>query len=410
MRGVAHIAVWLAAAIEKMDDSQAAAVAALAAATPIDLIDLQTNKVLFSSGPVVPSAPSPAAGAAAAAAPWPVAVAAPRAPPRTTIWTPKGLIQIVLPRGANPRDLEVGPLPEPLLTYMIGNRNSFDAAAPQMKELGLTPFPVDPVVVDSPPELAGCSRQQARPLGIWRAHARAWERVAASKHTGLVLEDDWTLANQSAATVKQKLLELRAMLEASEAGLAWLGTCDGGAYCATAYFLAPWLARRLLSVDPCDVGGPVDRYMRGPHGCGGKGTYCYDTPIPAGVHRGVGIFGDGWFLQNRNARAEFDGREELRVEEAADLDPERIWKKKAKPASFRSGDGDGAGGRYERQKTDDPNVPIQNASPGGMEDEDEVEDLEPEEAKWLDLEPEEDGTLRMPDRPLAPTGLPHFRK
>ena len=47
MRGVAHIAVWLAAAIEKTDDSQAAAVAALAAATPIDLIDLQTNKVVF---------------------------------------------------------------------------------------------------------------------------------------------------------------------------------------------------------------------------------------------------------------------------------------------------------------------------------------------------------------------------
>ena len=45
-----------------------------------------------------------------------------------------------------------------------------------------------------------------------------------------------------------------------------------------------------------------------------------------------------------------------------------------------------------------------------MEDEDEVEDLEPEETKWLDLEPEEDGTLRMPDRPLAPIGLPHFRK
>ena len=44
------------------------------------------------------------------------------------------------------------------------------------------------------------------------------------------------------------------------------------------------------------------------------------------------------------------------------------------------------------------------------EDEDEVEDLEPEDTKWLDLEPEEDGTLRMPDRPLAPTGLPHFRK
>ena len=61
--------------------------------------------------------------------------------------------------------------------------------------------------------------------------------------------------------------------------------------------------------------------MRGPHGCGRKGTYCYDTPISVGAHRGVGIFGDGWFLQNRNARAEVDGREELRVDTADYTDP-----------------------------------------------------------------------------------------
>ena len=108
-----------------------------------------------------------------------------------------------------------------------------------------------------------------------RSHRDAWKRIAAGERIGLVLEADWTIANQSAHVLKHDFRRLVSTMHLDDIDLMWAGKCEI-VYCTTAYFVKPAAAKILAESSMCDKHLALDHFM--PHECGRKpGT----TAVPA---------------------------------------------------------------------------------------------------------------------------------
>ena len=130
----------------------------------------------------------------------------------------------------------------------------FDTAENGPSSLGSAP---DPHPAFRPP-MGHINSSEARPLGIWRAHARAWERVAASKHTGLVLDrsrSDDVYPNYSSFI--QQLF-------------SWFATCNELTFpnndrrsAATLWLFRSKTFVKFAFGSPHEIAGPRDFEMRG---------------------------------------------------------------------------------------------------------------------------------------------------
>ena len=151
----------------------------------------------------------------------------------------------------------------------------------------------------------------AKETGIFRAHRAAWQRVAQSGRTTLVMESDWSFGNMPPANVR---IDLRREFESTVGlnfiGYCWLvvddekptvwsaeerrsrldrwlshassatsaafdtsklcadegGDCDVLPTCATAYVISPQMASQLAAADPCEGDAhqqrsPLDVFM-----------------------------------------------------------------------------------------------------------------------------------------------------
>ena len=76
-------------------------------------------------------------------------------------------------------------------------------------------------------------------MGCFESHRDAWLKIAAGNANSLVLEADWTIANQSVSVLKQDFRETVVKMDVADIDLVWAGRCYGGIYCTTAYFVSP---------------------------------------------------------------------------------------------------------------------------------------------------------------------------
>jgi hypothetical protein len=168
--------------------------------------------------------------------------------------------------------------------YMIAPTKLYTKRQEALRELGLEPNQVRPhnFHVEEPPcyptyydGTASTSAYKWAELGCFESHRDAWKRIAAGERIGLVLEADWTIANQSAHVLKHDFRRLVSTMHLDDIDLMWAGKCEI-VYCTTAYFVKPAAAKILAESSMCDKHLALDHFM--PHECGRKpGT----TAVPA---------------------------------------------------------------------------------------------------------------------------------
>merc|ERR1719420_2608911 len=162
--------------------------------------------------------------------------------------------------------------------YMIAPTKLYERRENALRELGLEPNQVRPhnYHVEAPPCIPKTtSAYRWAELGCFESHRDAWKRIAESGRVGLVLEADWTIANQSAQVLKQDFRRLVSTMHLDDVDLMWAGKCEI-VYCTTAYFVKPAAAAILAESNMCTKHLALDHFM--PHECGRKpGT----TAVPA---------------------------------------------------------------------------------------------------------------------------------
>lgn len=147
-----------------------------------------------------------------------------------------------------------------MLALVITDSDSFDLQINLLRELGFKAHRIPPVQAE--PSGLDCSAFGPPPPGrnpketaCFIAHRNALVVAAASPLPSLVLERDWSIGNQSPATIRDRI----AVAALSGDVLRYLGNCFFG-LCAHAYLIHPRTAQALLLdvVHPCNYGLPFD--------------------------------------------------------------------------------------------------------------------------------------------------------
>lgn len=231
------------------------------------------------------------------------------------------LVAVVLATGEDPLWGE-GPLAT-IPTYMIAPQTLFEKRTPAMEELGLAPNHIKPrnFFKERPPCRPNTASGFKWPeLGCFESHRDAWLKIAAGNANSLVLEADWTIANQSVSVLKQDFRETVVKMDVADIDLVWAGRCYGGIYCTTAYFVSPYGAKLLAEGNMCKYGTPLDHYM--PFECGRTPFHHAKADYTAPDHKGrvikhnrrlscgvakrypvdkyMGLYGDGPIFQDRS--------------------------------------------------------------------------------------------------------------